>query len=113
MLYNFHLNADMFYKVQSHSKTVECRVNDSRHSVLRQNDIICFRNRENEDEFVIAIVHEVHHFSSFLELFTKIPVVDCGFDISTTAEDAAKYMHHYYTEAEQSLGSVAIVFSLK
>ena len=113
MTYNFHLNADMFYKVQSHSKRVECRVNDSRHSVLRKNDNICFINRENEDEFVIAIVHEVLHFSSFLELFTKIPVVECGFDISTTAEDAAKYMRRYYDEAAESLGAVAIVFSLK
>ena len=112
-MYELHLNDIPFEQIREGKKTLEARVFDEKRRHLKVGDIITFIARSNEQNTFQAKIVALHQFPTFLEMFQTLPVQKFGWEKKSTAEQAARDMHTYYsTDEEEKDGVVGMELTL-
>lgn len=101
MNHNMKLNPSPFTAIETGKKNIELRLNDEKRQQIKIGDTITFTNTANPEQKLFTKVTALHHASSFVELFTTIPLSVCGFDGALSSEEAANAMRQYYSEDEE------------
>lgn len=100
MIYEMKLRALPYGLIASGSKTVELRLFDEKRRRIDVGDYIVFANLENPTEKMAVLVHSLHRYSSFEDLFRDISPEKCGYNSTDTAETAVAGMKEYYTDEQ-------------
>lgn len=107
------LHNEPFDKIYNGLKTIELRLNDEKRKQIKVNDIIIFQHINDNKKSITAKVMELHHFCSFDELYSNLPLLKCGYtqdNVNTAkAEDMLKY---YSTEQQAKYGVLGMEFEV-
>lgn len=102
------LHAAPFEKIKSGEKTIELRLYDEKRQQIQQGDRITFTNTAT-GETLTATVKKLHCFDSFAELYTALPLLQCGYTAEEIATAHPSDMEAYYSaEEQQKYGVVGI-----
>lgn len=98
MVHSMHLNHQPFIKIQDGTKTIEMRLNDEKRQQIKVGDQIQFDDRSTNELCVVKVVN-LHHFSSFQELYKKFDKEVLGYEKEEVAKP--EDMEQYYPKEEQ------------
>jgi len=105
------VNAEAFRKIQSGKQTVELRLYDDESKAIHVGDIITFKNRDNENDYVHARVRGYHRYQSFAELYERVDKTALGYDETDKADP--EDMRKFYSDADEyAYGVIGIIFEL-
>lgn len=105
-LHYMKLQPKPFHQIKNGSKEIEMRLYDEKRQKIKVGDRIKFTNIEN-GETIETTVEKLYVFSSFKELYQKIPTIKLGYQIGEKADPDD--MKQYYLEEEiQKFGVVGI-----
>ena len=110
MKHKMKLNDWPFNLINNGSKTIELRLNDEKRQLLKENDIIYFKNILTQEIIKVRVI-KLYQYDSFKELYKYIDKVSLGYK----KEDKISYkdMEKYYSkEKGKKYGVVAIKFEL-
>ena len=107
MRYDMNLNESPFRKIAEGSKTVELRLNDEKRQMIRENDVICFHNANNEYDVIKCRVTGIRRFTDFMELYKCYDKVSIGYEPDETA-DYRDMLEYYSLEQQKKHGVVAL-----
>lgn len=110
MKHKMKLNDWPFNLINNGSKTIELRLNDEKRQLLKENDIIYFKNVFTQEIIKVRVI-KLYQYDSFKELYKYIDKVSLGYK----KEDKISYkdMEKYYSkEKGKKYGVVAIKFEL-
>ena len=82
MLHKMQLQLTPFQKIKDGSKTIELRLNDEKRQKVRIGDFIEFTCADDADQKIQTRVTALHRFSSFAELYEKLPMQWLGYDLT-------------------------------
>ena len=110
MVHQMHLHHHPFCLIQNGYKTIEMRLNDEKRQLIHVGDTIEFSDRDTE-EMIQAKVVQLHHFSSFQELYQKLDKKELGYleEEKANPKDMEKY---YPLDEQEKYGVVGIEFQL-
>jgi ASC-1-like (ASCH) protein len=114
LLYNMNfimkLSEPHFTNTKNNKKTVEIRIYDDKRKKLKINDIITFKNSENNKSFKRKIKN-IKVFNSFEKAIKYAKLKNCLPGIKTYKE-AIKLYHSFpnYKKLEKKFGVIAIFF---
>ena len=112
MTHSMQLQPAPFEMIRNGTKTIELRLYDEKRQKIRIGDTISFTNTVSR-ETLEARVLELYVFDSFRTLYSRLPLLDCGYtkeDIDTASPDD---MNAYYPEEMQKqYGVVGIRIAL-
>lgn len=95
-------------------KTIELRLYDDKRKRISVGDEIEFINSVDSNLSLSCTVVALHRFSSFEELYKKLPLLKCGYTRKDIASAAPKDMDLYYSKDEQkAYGVIGIEVELK
>ncbi len=89
-----------FEKIESGQKTIELRLNDEKRRRIAVGDEIVFTNTQS-GERISVLVRALHLFSSFKELYEKLPLSKCGYAVGELDSASPADMNAYYSVAQQ------------
>lgn len=113
MHHHMNLHAEPFYKIATRQKTIELRLNDEKRQRIHIGDTITFTNTTDTNQQVQCIVLQLHHFHNFSELYTALPLQQCGYSLTEVSNAAPSDMLAYYTlEQQERYGVVGIELQL-
>ncbi len=113
MTHYMKLRPEPFSKIACGKKTIELRLNDEKRQVIKIDDIIEFSNTDNKNETIRVRVINLHHFGSFAELYTTLPLEKCGYFAEELTTASPKDMDAYYSAEKQSkYGALGIEIEL-
>lgn len=113
MIYHMKLNSEPFYSIQNRTKTYELRLFDEKRQQLSIGDQIQFENTEQPQEELLVDIIGLHQFVSFDELYSELPLLECGYTSDSIVEAASSDMLVYYSKSQQEkYGVVAIEVNL-
>lgn len=100
-----------FEQISSGRKTIELRLYDEKRQLVKIGDEIEFTNLSREDEKITVEVTAMHRFDSFEELYSSLPLSECGYAPSDTPShtDMEKI---YPKEKQEKYGVVGIEIKL-
>lgn len=105
------LSSAPFDKIFNGTKTIELRLNDNKRKVIRVNDRIIFRHKEDNKKSIAVKVIQLHKFNSFEELYSTLPLLKCGYtQDNINAAKADDMLAYYSKEQETKYGVVGIEF---
>ena len=81
MAHHMKLNPEPFFKIQNGTKTIELRLYDEKRQKIKTGDRIVFTNTETA-ETIEANVKDIFVFDSFDELYSALPLTECGYSES-------------------------------
>ncbi len=113
MKHTMRLNARPFGMIKNGNKRIELRLYDEKRRLISVGDEIEFINVVDDTQRLYCKVLAMHVFSSFQELYDKLPLLKCGYTPSDV--DSASYtdMEEYYTPQQQkNYGVVGIEISV-
>jgi ASC-1-like (ASCH) protein len=103
------LHTEPFNKIKGGVKTIESRLHDEKRQEFQVGDSLRFINREDGDE-INTVITDLHHFPTFSDLFSNIPVEKFG---SESSELLLIEITQFYSDEEQSqFGVVGIEFKI-
>lgn len=110
MIHEMRLNKEPFEKIEKGTKTIEIRLYDEKRSLIKENDIIEFTNREDNKKLKTKVI-ELHKYNSFEELYDNFDKIALGYEENEIANpnDMEKY---YSKEEQQKYGVVGIEIKL-
>lgn len=109
MIYEMNLQNEPFEKIVTGEKTIELRLYDEKRSKLNIGDKIIFTNCSDNKEKATVVIRALYRYSSFIDLFSEIPLEKCGYGAGVKANSAALEMRKYYSEdEEQRYGVIGI-----
>lgn len=95
-----------FEAIASGKKTIELRLWDEKRRNLQVGDTIAFAC---ENQVAVCKVKALHIFNSFEQLYKKLDLLQCGYNIKTVKRASYKDMEAYYSpEQQQQYGVVGI-----
>lgn len=110
--HHMRLNDEPFQLIQKGRKTIELRLYDEKRKEISVGDEIEFVHIQNGQTFS-CIVKRLHLFTSFEELYKKLPLLQCGYTEKNVATASYKDMEKYYAKEEQQrCGVVGIEIEL-
>lgn len=113
MLHHMKLNPKPFLLILNRTKIYELRLFDEKRQQLEVGDQIQFENTENPLEQLLVDIMALHLFASFDELYSKLPLLECGYTTDTIQEAASSDMTAYYSKSQQeTYGVLAIEVGL-
>ena len=113
MEHTMRLRPEPFEKIKSGRKTIELRLYDEKRKQIQVGDPVCFVNTDNEKETVASRVEDLFVFESFAELYSKLPLTECGYGTEELCDASPADMERYYSKEEQSqYGVVGIKIKL-
>ena len=112
MTHAMQLQPSPFEMIRSGTKTIELRLFDEKRKKIRTGDTILFTNTESKETLEVKVL-ELMVFDSFETLYSRLPLLECGYteeDIDTASPDD---MNAYYPkEIQQKYGVVGIRVAL-
>ena len=113
MKHYMKLNPVPFENIYNGLKTIELRLNDEKRKLIKINDIIVFQHIEDKKKSISVKVIGLHHFSSFSELYSTLPLLKCGYTQENIQAAKAEDMLEYYsTEQQAKYGVLGIEFEV-
>ena len=113
MKHYMKLNPRPFDLIKSGQKTIELRLYDDKRSLVNIGDTIEFTNLSDNSEKLSVKVIALHRFSSFDELYAKLPLLKCGYTDETVSSASPNDMLNYYSREQQGkYGVVGIEIEL-
>lgn len=113
MIHNMKLNPEPFELICSGEKTIELRLYDEKRKLLNIGDRIIFTDTEDNNRQLITTVKNLYKFDSFSQLYSTLPLLECGYtslDINTAKpEDMEAY---YSKELQNKYGVLGIEISV-
>ena len=110
MKHEMRLHNDPFLKIKGGTKTIEMRLYDDKRRLIKENDIIEFTNRANNEKICSKVI-KLHIFNSFEELYKHFSKISLGYNEDEIANP--KDMKLYYSKEEQDkYGVVGIEIKL-
>lgn len=95
-----------FEKIRNGKKTIELRLNDEKRQKVQAGDFIEFTCIENSEKIQTRVT-ALYHFSSFAELYSRLPMEKAGYSAGDVPDP--QHMNEFYTEEEQQkLGVLGI-----
>lgn len=112
-IHEMALDAEPFEKIRDGEKTIELRLNDDKRRKVKVGDKIIFTLNGSENDYIMTRVVALHKFSSFKELYSKLPLDKCGYSNLEAKSADPNDMRRYYTaEDEAKYGVVGIEIEL-
>ena len=106
------LHTEPFEKIKSGKKLYEIRLYDEKRKAIRIGDFIEF-TKQNGDEKCTVRVKDLCLFKNFTELYSTLPLEQCGYALDELDKASPADMEAYYSKEEQKLyGVVAIKIEL-
>lgn len=100
-----------FEMIKSGKKTIELRLYDEKRRLIKPRDAIIFTNVSTGEELKKTVLN-LHLFESFDELYTKLPLLKCGYTEDNVENAEPSDMELYYSREEQEkCGVVGIEFT--
>ena len=96
------LSPSPFQMIAEGKKTIELRLYDEKRKMISVGDIITFVNTEDSSNVLDVMVKDLFIFESFDELYTKLPLLECGYTKENINVAAAKDMELYYSKEKQN-----------
>lgn len=107
------LQNEPFDKIYNGLKTIELRLNDEKRKKIKVDDILIFQHTSDNKKSITAKVKVLHHFRSFDELYSNLPLLKCGYTQDNVNTAKAKDMLKYYsTEQQAKYGVLGIEFEV-
>ncbi len=107
-VHQMKLHPEPFGMIKSGQKTIELRLNDDKRQRIKVGDAIVFTNTADGEQLRRAVL-QLHHFSSFADLYQSLPLVKCGYTEQDVELAQASDMEKYYTvEEQEKFGVVGI-----
>lgn len=98
-----------FHMLATGQKTIELRLFDEKRKKVKVGDRIVFYSTDQFKQSIEVEVVALHSFDSFKDLYTKLPLLKCGYTLSDITTAKPEDMRAYYTlEAEQFYGVLGI-----
>ena len=108
MTHSMQLQPSPFEMIKDGTKTIELRLFDEKRRKIQIGDTISFTNTETREVLSVKVL-ELFVFDSFETLYSRLPLLDCGYtedDVETASPDD---MNEYYQEElQQKYGVVGI-----
>ncbi len=112
MTHSMQLQPSPFKMIKDGTKTIELRLFDEKRRKIRIGDTIAFTNTETREVLSVKVL-ELFVFDSFETLYSRLPLLECGYtkeDVDTASPDD---MNAYYPkEMQQQYGVVGIRIAL-
>ena len=112
MTHSMQLQPSPFEMIKDGTKTIELRLFDEKRRKIQIGDTISFTNTETREVLSVKVL-ELFVFDSFETLYSRLPLLDCGYtkeDVDTASPDD---MNAYYPrEMQQKYGVVGIRVAL-
>ena len=90
-----------FGKIRSGKKTIELRLYDEKRRKIEPGDTIEFTKIDDTSEVIIAAVKAIYVFDSFAALYSKLPLLKCGYTKENIDKASPEDMNRYYTAEQQ------------
>lgn len=113
MLHEMKLKSEEFDNIKYNNKVIEVRLNDSKRKLIKQGDKIVFYKLPNLNEYIIAKVEKIYHFSTFRQLYNRFPSSLFGYTNLDIDEKLKRIYEIYSPEQEKDNGVVAIKFHIQ
>ena len=101
MTHTMRLAPEPFDMIRRGEKKIELRLYDEKRRKVRIGDTIIFVNTENTSDTLETRVTDLYIFDSFEELYSKLPLTECGYTLSDIGTASPKDMNVYYSEEQQ------------
>ena len=112
MTHSMQLQPSPFEMIKDGTKTIELRLFDEKRKKIRTGDTILFTNTESKETLEVKVL-ELLVFDSFETLYSRLPLLECGYtkeDVDTASPDD---MNAYYPkEMQLQYGVVGIRIAL-
>ena len=112
MTHSMQLQPSPFEMIRNGTKTIELRLFDEKRRKIQIGDMISFTNTETREVLSVKVL-ELFVFDSFETLYSRLPLLECGYtkeDVDTASPDD---MNAYYPkEMQQQYGVVGIRIAL-
>ena len=112
MTHSMQLQPSPFEMIRNGTKTIELRLFDEKREKIQIRDTILFTNAASKETVRVKVL-ELWVFDSFETLYSRLPLLDCGYtkdDVDTASPDD---MNAYYPkEMQQKYGVVGIRVAL-
>ena len=112
MTHSMQLQPSPFEMIRDGTKTIELRLFDEKRKKIRIGDTILFTNTASKETLKVKVL-ELLVFDSFDTLYSRLPLLECGYtkdDVETASPDD---MNAYYPkEMQQKYGVVGIRVAL-
>ena len=112
MTHSMQLQPSPFEMIRDGRKTIELRLFDEKRQKIRAGDTILFTNTGSGEVLRVQVL-ELLVFDSFETLYSRLPLLECGYtkeDVDTASPDD---MNVYYPkEMQQQYGVVGIRIAL-
>ncbi len=102
MTHYMNLNVSPFEMIKSGEKTIELRLFDEKRQAIDVDDIIVFTLTNDPSQQITAKVKALHLFSSFEELYEKLPLDKCGYSGEELPKASCRDMEQYYSKEKQA-----------
>ena len=110
--HHMHLRSIRFDQIAASTKTIAVRLNDQKRQQLKIGDSIQFINNDLPDHTITKTIQNISKYSSLAELFQNISLIEAGYPIGTSSEEATLDTSQYYdANEEMHLGVIAIFLS--
>ncbi|MBR3439179.1 MAG: ASCH domain-containing protein [Clostridia bacterium] len=94
------LNSGPFELIENGIKTIELRLLDEKRRKIRKGDIIRFERTDDETEVIRVEVTDLLIFRSFEDLYSILPLEQCGYTGESIASASPDDMKKYYSDEE-------------
>ena len=94
------LNSGPFELIENGIKTIELRLLDEKRRKIRKGDIIRFERTDDETEVIRVEVTDLLIFRSFEDLYSILPLEQCGYTGESVASASPDDMKKYYSDEE-------------
>lgn len=113
MKHYMNLNSEPFEMIRSGKKTIELRLNDEKRQAINIGDTIAFTNTQDSGMQISTTVTALHKFRNFAELYSKLPLLKCGYTEEDIDSAKSEDMNVYYSkELEEKYGVLGIELSV-
>lgn len=99
MTHNMKLCQEPFNSIANGSKTIELRLNDEKRQKIAVGDTIVFNCLDNSD-VISARVKALHKFKDFRELYSNLPLDECGYTQDELPTAHYTDMNAYYSDEQ-------------
>ena len=102
MRYQMKLRSQPFEMIHSGKKTFELRLYDEKRQQIKMGDEIEFSCADEKREPFVVVVTGLHLFKNFEELYSALPLLQCGYTEDDVDKASPNDMNRYYSVEEQA-----------
>ena len=100
MTHYMNLAAEPFEQIRSGVKTIELRLYDEKRQAVSEGDTIIFTNISDNRQVKVRVL-KLHIFNDFIELYSHLPLSQCGYTAQDSDTASPDDMLAYYPKEKQ------------